>query len=629
VLSTRAQPLQPWARFDDLKTGTAVRCPPPYRVLVAERPDEVVGVLAEVERATDAGRWAFGYVAYEAAAGLDPHLPVHGAGLMGIPLVWFGLCDEPAPVPPLDIDRDAAGHLPARAEWRPTWTPEEHARDVARVRDRIAAGDTYQCNLTVRMAGRVHGDPFGLYRDLALGQRGAHNAYLDLGRFAVASASPELFFERRGDEILLRPMKGTARRGRYPREDEVLARQLRHSAKEQAENVMIVDLLRNDVARVAETGSVAVPALFTVERFETVLQLTSDVTARLRPQTGLVELFRALFPCGSVTGAPKASSMDVIRSLEPTPRGVYCGAIGLVGPPDAPVRARFSVAIRTAVVDTETGDAVYGTGGGITWDSEPAAEHAEVVTKAAVLSAHVHEFELLETLRYEPNRGLRNRDRHLRRMAESAEHLGFRFDLSGAAEALRSRTTEGDAARVRLRLRRTGAVAVDVEPFPAALPGPVLLALDDDPVDPFERWLYHKTTFREPYERRRLRRPDVDDVIMVNTRGELTEVTRATLALDVDGTWCTPPLSSGCLPGVERARLLDRGVLHERVLRDSDLAAARGLAVISSLRGWRAARLLTSTGPVAEGGDDVRPEHQVVGRNGGRPGPAVAGQLHP
>jgi para-aminobenzoate synthetase/4-amino-4-deoxychorismate lyase len=597
VLSTRAQPSEPWARFDDLKAGTAVQCPPPHRVLVAERPDEVVGVLAEVQRATDAGCWAFGYVAYEAAAGLDPHLPVHGAGRMGMPLVWFGLCDEPTPVPPLDVDPDTAGHRPARAEWHPTWTPEEYARDVARVRDRIAAGDTYQCNLTVRMAGRVHGDPFGLYRDLALGQRGAHNAYLDLGRFAVASASPELFFERRGDEILLRPMKGTARRGRHLREDEVLARQLRHSAKEQAENVMIVDLLRNDVARVAETGSVAVPALFTMERYETVLQLTSDVTARLRPGTGLVELFRALFPCGSVTGAPKASSMDVIRSLEPTPRGVYCGAIGLVGPPDAPVRARFSVAIRTAVVDTETGDAVYGTGGGITWDSEPAAEHAEVVTKAAVLSAHVPEFELLETLRYEPHRGLRNRDRHLRRMAESAEHLGFRFDLSDAVEALRARTTAGDAARVRLRLRRTGAVAVDVEPFPAALPGPVVLALDDDPVDPAERWIHHKTTFREPYERRRLRRPDVDDVIMVNTRRELTEVTRATLVLDLDGTWCTPPLSSGCLPGVERARLLDRGVLHERVLRASDLEAARGLAVISSLRGWRTARLRGSYEP--------------------------------
>ena len=596
--------MSPWARFDDLRAGTAVRCPPPHRVLVAERPGDVVDVLAEVERATDAGGWAFGYVAYEAASGLEPHLAVHRTTPLGMPLVWFGLCDEPIPVPPLDAAEGAHG----RAAWWPTWTPEEHAHAVSRIRDRIAAGDTYQCNLTVQMAGRVQGDPFGLYRDLALGQRGAHNAYLDLGRFAVASASPELFFERRGDDVALRPMKGTARRGRDRREDEALARRLRGCAKEQAENLMIVDLLRNDVARVAETGSVAVPALFTVERYETVLQLTSDVVARLRPGTGLVDLFRALFPCGSVTGAPKASSMDVIHRLEPAPRGVYCGAIGLVGPPGAAVRARFGVAIRTAVVDTDTGDAVYGTGGGITWDSEPAAEHAEVLTKAAVLAARPREFELLETMRFDPGRGLRNRDRHLRRMAESAEHLGFRFDLAEVMGTLRTRLAGADAARVRLRLGRSGAVAVDVAalsdelPGPDDLPGPVVLALDDDPVDPAERWLHHKTTDRAPYDRRRTRRPDADDVIMVNIRGELTEVTRATLAVQLDGTWYTPPRSSGCLPGVERARLLDRAVLRERVLRPADLDTAEGLAVISSLRGRRAARLvradsLTSLAP--------------------------------
>jgi para-aminobenzoate synthetase / 4-amino-4-deoxychorismate lyase len=605
-MTSVGRPRAPWARFDDLRAGTAVQCPPPRRVLVAERPEQVVGVLAEVERATDSGSWAFGYVAYEAAAGLDPHLAVHPSTPMGMPLVWFGLCDEPTPVPPLDAAGPARPHS---VEWRPTWTPAEHARDVARIRARIAAGDTYQCNLTVRMAGRLHGDPFGLYRDLALGQRGAHNAFLDLGRFAVASASPELFFERRGDQVLLRPMKGTARRGRHLREDEVLARRLHGSAKERAENVMIVDLLRNDVSRVAETGSVAVPALFTVERYETVLQLTSDVTARLRPGTGLVELFRALFPCGSVTGAPKASSMDVIRSLEPSPRGVYCGAIGLVGPPDAPVRARFTVAIRTAVVDTATGEAVYGTGGGITWDSEPAAEHAEVLAKAAVLSARPREFELLETMRYDPHRGLRNRDRHLRRLAESAEHLGFRFDRHTVLEALRSRLPGCDATRVRLRLSRTGVIAVDVEALPATLAGPVLLAFDDEPVDPYERWLHHKTTLREPYDRRRLRRPDVDDVIMVNTRGELTEVSRATLAVELDGTWYTPPPESGCLPGVERARLLDLGVLQERVLRCTDLEVARGLAVISSLRGWRDARLLTAAGAA-----DAAAETSPLGR---------------
>jgi para-aminobenzoate synthetase/4-amino-4-deoxychorismate lyase len=599
---------------------------------VAERADEVIGVLAEVERATDAGRWAFGYVAYEAAAGLDAQLAVRPDTPMGMPLVWFGICDEPIPVPSLDAT-GAAGPADVRApdsrRWHPTWTPAEHADGVARIRERIAAGDTFQCNLTVRMAGRAAGDPFALYRDLALGQRGAHNAYLDLGRFVVASASPELFFERRGDEVLLRPMKGTARRGRHRDEDRRLADELRSSAKERAENVMIVDLMRNDIGRVAEVGSVDVPAMFTVERYETVLQLTSDVTARLRPDTGLVQLFRALFPCGSVTGAPKASSMEIIRSVETGPRGVYCGAIGLVGPPSAPVRARFSVAIRTAVVDTATGKAVYGTGGGITWSSDAAAEHAEVLTKAAVLQARPRDFELLETMRYDPERGLWNRDRHLQRLAESAEHLGFRFDPAAAREALRSRLDGCRAARVRLRLARTGALAVDVEPLPPLLPGRVLLAVDDEPVDPRDWRLYHKTTVREPYDRRRERRPDVDDVIMVNTRGELTEATRATLALRLGGRWWTPPEGSGCLPGVERARLLDLGLLRERLLRPADLSRAQGLAVISSLRGWRTAELSRPqhvfTGgrrlaePLATGSDRPADVGQRVPEPGGSP----------
>ncbi|WP_448609211.1 aminodeoxychorismate synthase component I [Geodermatophilus sp. URMC 60] len=589
-MTSGSRPGAPWARFDDLRAGTAVRCPPPHRVLTADRPAEVLGVLTEVERATDAGWWAFGYVAYEAAAGLDPTLAVHPSTPLDMPLVWFGLCDEPVPVPPLQ----PAGAGPApTARWRPTWTPAGHAHGVREVRERIAAGDTFQCNLTVRMSGRVPGDPLALYRDLALGQRGAHNTYLDLGRFAVASASPELFFERRGDHVLLRPMKGTARRGRHRDEDRRLAAQLRSSAKERAENVMIVDLLRNDIGRVAEIGSVDVPALFTVERYETVLQLTSDVTARLRPGTGLVELFRALFPCGSVTGAPKASSMEIIRFLEPDPRGVYCGAVGLVGPPDAPVRARFSVAIRTAVVDTSSGEAVYGTGSGITWGSEVSAEHREVLAKAAVLAARPREFELLETMRHDPPRGLRNRDRHLQRLADSAGHLGFRFDLPTARRTLAARLAGEPAARVRVRLRRDGTLAVDVEALPAPPAGPVLLALDDDPVDPDETWLYHKTSMRERYDRRRERRPDVDDVIMLNTRGELTEVTRATLAVKLDGRWCTPPLESGCLPGVERARLLGAGRLRERVVQVDDLEGAEGLAVLSSLWGWRAAELST------------------------------------
>jgi para-aminobenzoate synthetase/4-amino-4-deoxychorismate lyase len=250
------------------------------------------------------------------------------------------------------------------------------------------------------------------------------------------------------------------------------------------------------------------------------------------------------------------------------------------------------------VVDASSGEAVYGTGGGITWGSEASAEHAEVLAKAAVLTSRPREFELLETMRHDQERGLRNRDRHLQRLAASAEHLGFRFDLSTARRVLDARLAGEPAARVRVRLRRDGTLAVDVEAMPPPSPGPVLLALDDEPVDPQETWLFHKTSMRGPYDRRRARRPDVDDVIMVNTSGELTEVTRASLALQLDGQWWTPPLDSGCLPGVERARLLEAGRLRERVLHVADLERAEGLAVLSSLRGWRVA---VETGRMPEG----------------------------
>src|SRR4051812_15376408 len=445
---------QPWARFDDLATGEALLCPPPSRILTAVRPDDVAGVLQEVHDATEAGSWAYGYVSYEAAGGLDPRLP--GGAVSGQPpLVWFGLCAEPARAEPVS----APGPVET-SPWRPAWTAAQHAEAVAVVREHIAAGETYQCNLTDRLRTSAAGDAEALYRRLALAQRGAHNAYLDLGRYVVASASPELFFEWIGDEVRTRPMKGTAPRGRTTAEDACQSRSLRESAKEQAENLMIVDLLRNDLGRIAEVGSVTVDELFAVERYPTVWQLTSQIRARIRPDVGLLELFRALFPCGSVTGAPKQRTMQLIRELEPAPRGVYCGAVGLVAPPTAPFRARFGVAIRTAVVDRATGAAVYGAGGGITWGSDAVRERAELHAKAAVLAHDPAEHRLVETLAFLPHTGLRSRDRHLARLADSAAYFGFRFDrdavLAAARHALAGRA---EPARGRLPLHPTGGVS--------------------------------------------------------------------------------------------------------------------------------------------------------------------------
>ena len=581
---------RPWARFDDLRTGESLLCPPPSRVLSAVAPEEVAGVLQQVHDATGAGSWAFGYVAYEAAAGLDPLLPGGSASPGEPPLVWFGLCDEPARVESLTPPPEPG---PPTVPWRPDWTDDEHARAVASVREHIAAGETYQCNLTDRLRSTVAGDVQHLYTRLALAQRGAYNAYLDLGRHVVASASPELFFEWAGDVVRTRPMKGTAPRGRTTAEDRDQSRRLLSSGKEQAENLMIVDLLRNDLGRVAEIGSVVVDELFALERYPTVWQLTSQVSARTRPGTGLLDLFRALFPCGSVTGAPKRRTMQLIGDLEPTPRGIYCGAVGLVAPPSAPFRARFNVAIRTAVVDRTTGEGVYGAGGGITWGSEAAQERAELHAKAAVLAHDVTEHLLLETLAFLPGDGLRNIHGHLARMADSADWADFRFDgtavLESAQQAVAGRH---EPARVRVLLSRSGHVEVEVEAMPPVGHLPVRLALDDDPVYATSPWLQHKTTRRDVYLTRTLRHPEADDVVLVNQHGELTETTTANLALRIGGRWWTPPTSSGCLPGVERARMLDLGRLHERVLAVDDLRDAEQLAVLNSLRGWRPAALL-------------------------------------
>ncbi|MEV6259056.1 aminodeoxychorismate synthase component I [Nocardia sp. NPDC051911] len=371
----------PFGRFDDLRSGESWVFPEVAYSLVATRLEQVVPVLAEVERVTELGRWAFGFVAYEAAPGLDHRLPVQRP-MAGLPLVWFGVCAEPqrgrALTPPVP-------GLYRTDPWRAEWSSEQHHQRVQAVREQIAAGETYQCNLTTRLSGRVTGDLSACYADLALAQGGAYNAYLDLGRFAIASASPELFFENRDGDVHMRPIKGTASRGRDSVEDAALLAALRSSRKEHAENVMIVDLVRNDLARVAVTGSVRVTSLCRAEQFETVHQLISDVGARLRPGTGLVEMFQAMFPCGSVTGAPKPRTMRLIQELEDSPRGVYCGAVGMLAPAGASFRARFNVAIRTLLIDRETGAATYGTGGGITWDSVPAAEYAELWAKAAVL----------------------------------------------------------------------------------------------------------------------------------------------------------------------------------------------------------------------------------------------------
>ncbi|HKE54901.1 MAG TPA: aminodeoxychorismate synthase component I, partial [Actinomycetota bacterium] len=509
-----------------------------------------------------------------------------------MPLAWFALFERREDVPPFE---PARGDPPAAAEspWRPSVDRATYDAAIERIRELIAAGHTYQVNHTIRLRASIRGDPRGLYRDLSLAQRGGYAAYLDIGRHRVVSASPELFFRIDGDRIRTRPMKGTASRGRWLAEDEEVAARLIDSAKDRAENAMIVDLLRNDLARICRAGSVEVEQLFETERYETVWQLTSTIEGELRPGTRLLETFRALFPSGSVTGAPKVRTMRIIADLEDSARGPYCGAIGYLAPPGSgEPRANFNVAIRTIVFDARTGVAEYGVGGGITHDSSAAAEYDEVVAKARVLREVRPAFELFETVPHVPAEGFLHLPEHLERMESSARYFGFRFDAEAAAAALKQAVAETPGrSLVRLTLGRGGALATEVRGLP---PGDehVRVALDDAPVDPTDVWLFHKTTRRAPYDRRREMRPDVDDVILVNGRGEVTESTIANLAVELDGAWVTPPISSGLLPGTYRAVLLREGRLTERPVTVPELRTATGLALVSSARGWRPATLL-------------------------------------
>ena len=410
----------PWARFDDLtpqgRSFVLDRC---NAVLVARAHAEVVDVIEGAAEAARSGRWVAGFVAYEAAAGLDRALRTREpAG--PVPLAWFGVFDRSRDRPPVHTQREVG------AAWKLEWEAADHARRVSRIRDHIAAGDTYQVNLTAR-AHAVIADPLGLYSSMAVAQQGAHNAFIETGTHTVVCASPELFFTLDGDDLTTRPMKGTARRGRWPEEDEERAAALITSAKDRAENIMVVDLTRNDIGRLARTGAVEVTGLAQLERYPTVWQLTSTVVGRLRPGVSLGAVFEAMFPAGSVTGAPKPRTMSLIAALEESPRGVYCGAVGWIAP-GTRRRASFAVAIRTATVENATGQAEYGAGGAITWPSDTAAEWDELAVKMKVLDHTPLPPGLLETMAADAGRGPVRLERHLARMRASARYFSLPFD---------------------------------------------------------------------------------------------------------------------------------------------------------------------------------------------------------
>ncbi|HST62527.1 MAG TPA: aminodeoxychorismate synthase component I [Longimicrobium sp.] len=525
-------------RFDAPGGGRSFRFDGARGVLRADTLDEVLPVLAAVERAVAEGLHAAGFVAYEAAPAFDPAFATHPPDPR-LPLAWFTLYERREDAHP---EYEAADGRAELGPWRMDLDEAAYGERIGRIRELIAAGDTYQVNLTTRLTASFRGDPRALYERLCLGQRSGFCAFLDLGGGrSVVSASPELFFRLDADGLELRPMKGTRPRGRWVEEDRALAAELAASPKDRAENLMIVDLLRNDAGRVADFGSVRVERLFDVERYETVHQMTSTIRAVPRPDAGLADVFRALFPCGSVTGAPKVRTTEIIREMETGPRGVYCGAIGFVSPGEAV----FSVGIRTLLLDAGAGTAELGVGSGVTWDSDAAAEYGETWSKAAFARRAPADFELLETMLWEPGRGWYLLEGHLARMAASAEYFGYRFNEELARASLLPALFAffPDPLRVRVLLERDGVMSVESTELSWAPPFP-RVAVCGEPVDSRDPMLYHKTTRRDAYERRAAARPDCDDVLLVNERGELTESTIANLVVRMDGALWTPPLDA-------------------------------------------------------------------------------------
>ena len=612
----------------------------PIEVIEAHTHESVLPALARVEQAAARGLTAVGFVAYEAAHGLDSAFPRADAPL---PLVWFAVFEQvrersgagapfcPHPLrPPLPLadegdygagalpcaptslahrelqgalpcapaslaHRELQGALPCAPTplahsteaglgirvWHPNLTRSEYARALCAIHEAIGAGEVYQVNFSFRLRAPFSGDLLPLFWQLYERQPVPYAAYFDTGAHAIASLSPELFFALDGERITTRPMKGTAPRGLTLADDLQQAERLTQCPKNRAENLMIVDMARNDLGRIARIGSVRVPRLFEAERYATLWQMTSTVVACT--DAPLPEIFRALFPAASITGAPKIRATHVIHALERAPRGVYTGAIGVVLPDR---RAQFNVAIRTLHYDKAAGQLVYGVGSGVVWDSEQVAEYEECLTKAQVLFAPRPAFELLETLLWRRGRGYFLLEAHLQRLRDSADYFGFALDADAVRRQLLTVAERFTAPRYRVRLRVNRHGEAQVEYAPLSPERRVWrVALAREPVNPREVFLYHKTTYRQVYERARAARPDCDDVILWNTRGEITESTLANVVVRLDGRYYTPPVECGLLAGVYRGHLLQRGLLRERVLTPDDLRRAEAVYLINSVRG--------------------------------------------
>jgi para-aminobenzoate synthetase/4-amino-4-deoxychorismate lyase len=560
----------------------------PREILIAHDAVTARQALGRLQAATAEGLHAAGYLAYELGfvfeERLTARLPTQGE----LPLLWLGLYDAPTSLSAAAVDDYLASHADpggGRAvDIVPRWDEAAHRHAFEQVKALIAAGDTYQVNLTFKADFRLEGDPVALYRDLMRKQPVSYGALINTGDHWILSRSPELFVASHGANLAARPMKGTIKRGLTLAEDEAGRAALAGDAKNRAENLMIVDLLRNDLGRIAEIGSVKVTDLYTVETYRTLHTMTSGITARRRSDVTTITLLENLFPCGSITGAPKLRAMEIINDVEAGPRGVYTGSIGHFAP-DGDLT--LNVAIRTAVIGTD-GNGEIGIGGGIVADSVAEDEYREALLKMAFFTEPVEEVTLIETLLWERATGYSLLDRHLDRLGASARYFNLPENRQQTASMLVQAATSfpADAMRVRLTLDAAGPAitAVPLPPNPPAF----RFAIAPERLDSQSLWLRHKTTNRAFYDEPRQRANaalGVDEVIFLNEKNELTEGSITNLFIERKGILLTPPLSSGLLPGTLRAELIATGRAEEQVLTLADLQSTGAIWLGNSVRG--------------------------------------------
>ncbi len=547
----------------------------PVDIITTHKLTEITDCFERIEKALAQGFYVAGYLAYEAAPAFEIKMPVHKPGVM--PLLWFGVYQEAKTA--AEIKTQPLFH-PEAYQWATDTSESDYTKAIEHIHHAIQHGDTYQINYTIRLSSSFNESAPGFYQHLKQAQQSDYCAYLDIGDFQIISASPELFFKRDQDKLTTRPMKGTMPRGMTPDEDIKNKETLTQSEKDQAENIMIVDLLRNDLSQLAQTGSVKVTKLFEIEQYPSVWQMTSTVEASLKEQIDYFTIFKALFPCGSITGAPKISAMKTIAQLEKNPREVYCGAIGYFTPDR---KAIFNVPIRTVFIDQQQKKATYAVGGGITWYSTAQGEYQEALDKAKIVLSQVRVPKgLLESFLIEEGQ-IFLKEAHIERLKNSCAYFLYPFpeqDIEKALRQLVQQYTQG-TYKGRLLLDKTGKITVECTAI-TPLTTTIKASWAPEPIQSKNALYYHKTTERQIYPVTIL----PQEYLLYNEKGQITEFTNGNVALLINDQWFTPPVTCGLLNGTLRAQLIKQGKLTEKILYKEEFDQATSIAFINSVRGW-------------------------------------------